>query len=204
MNIWQTKKWSEWPVEGRNICHKELVLQPSSPFARIWLSLLFEFHLSSPFFDVCAMTLAMPDPSSAKHRTLPKPSAIRQNLTDGTSTSKDSSPWQHRLVSHKLSQDLPESDLGRRSTVPSIAYYERRPSNINGGQTPMVDSISNVPASLPSIALGPLIQKQDASAMADESRPGTKSPSGPVASEGPREFCLCQPDPKIPRPRNGK
>ena len=150
------------------------------------------------------MTLPMPDPSSAKHRTLPKPNAIRQNLTDGTSTSKDSSPWQHRLVSHNLSQNLPESDLGRRSTVPSISYYERRSSDVNGGQTPMVDSTSNDSASLPSIALGPLTRKRGAPAMADEARSGSKSPSSPVPSEGAREFCLCQPDPKIPRPRNGK
>ena len=150
------------------------------------------------------MTLSMPDPSSAWDRTLPKPDAILQTLPEGTFTRRGSSLLQHHLVSRSLSQEILEKDLGRRSTVPCISYNERRPSGVNGGQTRMVDSTSYDPALLPTVALGPLTRKRDASDMTEESHSGSKSPSSPVAGEGVKEFCLCQPDPKIPRPRNGE
>lgn len=150
------------------------------------------------------MTLSMPDPSSAWARTLPKPDAILQNLPEGIFSRRGYSVSQHHLVTRSLSPEILESDLGRRSTLPSISYHESHPSGVNVGQTRMIDSISYDPALLPATALGPLTRKRDASDMAEDSHSGSKSPSSPIAGEGVKEFCLCQPDPKIPRPRNGK
>jgi HMG box factor len=150
------------------------------------------------------MTLSMPDPSSAWDRTLPKPDAILQSLSEGTFARRGSSLLQHHLVTRSLSQDILEGDLGRRSTVPCISYHERRPSVVNGGRTRMINSIPYDPSLLPPPVLGPLTRKRNASDMAEESLTGSKSPTSPIAGEGVKEFCLCQPDPKIPRPRNGE
>lgn len=150
------------------------------------------------------MTLSVLDPSSAWDRTLPKPDAILQDLPEGTFARRSSSLMQHHLVSRNLSQEVHEGDLARRRTVPCISHHERRPSGVDGGQTRMIDGTSRDPASLPPAVLGPLTRKREASLMADESHSGPESPSSPPTGDGAKEFCLCQPDPKIPRPRNGE
>ena len=150
------------------------------------------------------MTLAMPDPSNVWNRTLPHPNTILQNIPAGTFAKRSSSLLQHHLVSRNLSQEVFSSDVGRRSTVPCISYHERRSSGLDGGQTFMVDSSSQKSALLPSAPLDTLTRKKDASHMAKESVSRPESPSNVIAGEGAKEFCLCQPDPKIPRPRNGK
>ena len=149
------------------------------------------------------MTLFMPDPSSSWDRTLPKPSGILQNIPAGTLARRSSSLLQHHLVSREP-QEVLSSDVGRRSTVPCISYHERRSSVPEGAQMRTVDSSSGEPASYQSAPLGTLTRKRDASHMADESLSGPESPSSPITGDGAKEFCLCQPDPKIPRPRNGK
>jgi HMG box factor len=148
------------------------------------------------------MTLSMPDPSSSWDRTLPKPNGILQNLPAGPFTRRISSLLQHHLVSRNLSQETLESDVGRRRTVPCISYHGRPLSGVDG-QPRMVDNLPREPALLPSASLETLTRKRDASHMAEEPYSRPDSPSSASAGEGAKEFCLCQPDPKIPRPRNG-
>lgn len=157
----------------------------------------------SPFFDTCAMTLSIRDPSSSWDRTLPKPTAILQNLPAGAFARRSSSLLQHHLVSRNFSQETLESDVGRRSTVPCIPNHARRMSGAYGGQARMVDGHPREPVLLPNASLETLMRKRDESHMAEESQSRPESPSNASVDSGAKEFCLCQPDPKIPRPRNG-
>ena len=144
----------------------------------------------------------MPDPLSSWDRILPKPNGILQNLPAGTLTRRSSSLLQHHLVSRNLSPETLESDVGRRSTFPCISYHGIPLSGVDG-QTRIVDNLPREPALLPIASQETLTRKRDAFHMAEESHSRPDSPSSPSTGEGAKEFCLCQPDPKIPRPRNG-
>jgi HMG box factor len=49
----------------------------------------------------------------------------------------------------------------------------------------------------------PMISTKDLARDRSASSSGSSSPAKSAKSEG-LQFCLCQPDPKIPRPRNGE
>jgi HMG box factor len=50
---------------------------------------------------------------------------------------------------------------------------------------------------------GPMISTKDLARDRSASSSGSSSPNKSAKIEGV-QFCLCQPDPKIPRPRNGE
>ena len=150
-------------------------------------------------FVLCAMTLSMPDPSISWDRTLPRLSAFLQNIShDPFATSRGSSLLQHHIVSDRLSRDFIDS-ASRRSTVPCIAYQQGPPDP--QGVEPVLDPRNTVTGN--GADAEHLTKKRPASHMAEETRSSEASPSSPSAAEGANQFCLCQPDPKIPRPRNG-
>lgn len=145
------------------------------------------------------MTAPIPNHSLSWDRVLPAPPALLNGHANDSLPRRSSSLLQHHLLSSK---DLVESSKDRRSTVPSISY-----------QLPY--RISPVPALPPRASqdssgsdqhpTGPLTRKRAASLMADESKTRETSPATTQdsTSETTNQFCLCQPDPKIPRPRNG-
>jgi HMG box factor, other len=145
------------------------------------------------------MTAFMPNHSLSWDRVLPAPHALLNGNANDLLPRRSSSLLQHHLFSPK---DLLDSPRDRRSTVPSISYQADLricpipPIPQRGFQD---SSASDQPET------GPLTRKRAASLMADESKIRDPSPAttqDPI-SEKANQFCLCQPDPKIPRPRNG-
>ncbi|KAF7511998.1 hypothetical protein GJ744_002711 [Endocarpon pusillum] len=133
-------------------------------------------------------------------RVLPAPSALLNANAKDLLPTRSSSLLQHHLFSPKhLPQ--PESPRDRRSTVPSIAYQ------VNTRINPIPSIPLRAPQDLSASgerAIGSVTRKRAASLMADEpeareTSPATTHDSNP---ETTNQFCLCQPDPKIPRPRN--
>ena len=141
----------------------------------------------------------MPDHTLSWDRVLPAPHALLNGLTNDLLPRRNSSLLQHHLISSK---DLLDSSKDRRSTVPSISYYLEprvspvRPISLRHSQD---SSTSGQPAAVP------LTRKRAALLMADELNTRETSPATTQdsISETANQFCLCQPDPKIPRPRNG-
>jgi HMG box factor, other len=132
-------------------------------------------------------------------RVLPAPHALLNGHSNDLLPRGSSSLLQHHLVS---SRDLLVSPKDRRSTVPSISYHvePRRNSFL-----PQLARGSQDSSASDQSAIGPLTRKRAASLMADDSKTRETSPATTQGSisENANQFCLCQPDPKIPRPRNG-
>lgn len=145
------------------------------------------------------MTASMPNHSSWD-RVLPAPHALLNGNANDLLTRRSSSLLQHHLFSSK---DLLESPRDRRSTVPSISY-QVKPTISPTSQILPRGSVDSFTSDQP--ATGPLTRKRAASLMADESKTREISPATTQESnsETTNQFCLCQPDPKIPRPRNGR
>jgi HMG box factor, other len=145
------------------------------------------------------MTASIPNHSLPWDRVLPAPHALLNGHANDLLHRRNSSLLQHHLVSSK---DLLDGSKDRRSTVPSISYHVE----------PIITPIPSIQprgsqdssASDQSVQ-GPLTRKRAAPLMAVES--STREPSPATTqdsvSEASNQFCLCQPDPKIPRPRNG-
>jgi len=122
------------------------------------------------------MALSVPPPQNSWDRTLPNPAALLSNAIDPR---RSSSLLQHHISSdHFLTPAANES--GRRSTLPCLPRLEN-------------DETREV-----------LRQRQHSVMSTEETTETTESSSegtSPAESSG---LCLCVPEPKIPRPRNGK
>lgn len=186
-------------------------------YKALLLALLLCFHLSNShlplpeelkvkeFFHCplffCLMTASMPNHSLSWDRVLPAPQALLNGNANDILPRRSSSLLQHHLFS---STDLLDRSKDRRSTVPSIAYQVNPSiSTSTIPQTPPRASQDSIASDQP--ATGPLTRKRAATLMADESKIRETSPATThdSISETTNQFCLCQPDPKIPRPRNG-
>lgn len=146
------------------------------------------------------MTASRPNPSLSWDRVLPAPDALLNGSSKDVLPRRSSSLLQHHLFSSK---DRLEGQKDRRSTVPSISYQvDSRTSPVPPIPPPRCPLDISHPTQL---ATGALTRKRAASLMADESTPRETSPAATQGSipESTNQFCLCQPDPKIPRPRNG-
>ena len=146
-----------------------------------------------------AMTLPLPYPSRTWDRTLPKPPALLQHDPREVSISARSLSMLHHPIS---AFQIPTSlDIPRRSTVPCIEYQQTTtvPKLLEAARiSPRLTSSVNDPES-------DVKGKRRHSQMACEVDSGEQSPttSSPSATESASQYCLCQRDPKIPRPRNG-
>ena len=135
------------------------------------------------------------------HRTtthLPKRASL---LSDATidpfpqRVTRSASLLEHHIVRGPLEHQLPENN-DRRSTLPYLPHH-----------------FDSQPQPPPPILVHPSIEdpydtlnrKRKAPDMADKE---DSEPSSPISTGQPPEagsgYCLCQPEPKIPRPRNGK
>ena len=143
------------------------------------------------------MSMSTPEPSISWYRVLPKPAALLHEHFNDPFPQRHSSLLQHHITSDKPSKAVSDTISGRRTTVPSIAYSEvPRPS------PPSRSPVRNSIVSIGSIYTdeGSVATKRTASLMED----GLQSPDRSLRKEeSGNQFCLCQPDPKIPRPRNG-
>jgi HMG box factor, other len=143
------------------------------------------------------MSISIPDPSISWYRVLPKPPALLHEHFNDPFPRRNSSLLQHHITSDKSFGSVSDSIAGRRITVPSIAYSEipRSSSRID---SPVRNSTISIGSTYTGDA--PVSRKRSASLMEDG--PRSRDPS-PHSDEASNQFCLCQPDPKIPRPRNG-
>lgn len=143
-------------------------------------------------------------------RVLPAPQALLNGHANHELPRRSSSLLQHHLFSSK---DLLDSPRDRRSTVPALSYYPEPACWRTSQPIPALkiarasqDSSSSTSAPGPDqIVQNQLSRKRTASLMADEPKARATSPATTQGSNSDNagQFCLCQPDPKIPRPRNG-
>lgn len=143
------------------------------------------------------MTLSVSSHSLLWDRTLPMPAP--QIALDRYPRRNSSLLHHHTTSSQGPNVEQVESDYARRNTVSCIPLTQ---TLINRSQSR--DAIGgHVDVSETSDSLGPLTRKRNASVMSTETGSRSSSPSSTSPTEG-SQFCLCQKEPKIPRPRNGK
>lgn len=143
----------------------------------------------------------MPDQSFSWNRVLPKPTALLYDHFNDPFGRRNSSLLQHHIIADKSSGTTSDDSVGRRITVPSIAY-----SATPRSEAPIQYLVnhSSEPTSTIYTNDGPVSRKRNSSLMEDESESRDPSPlTQNHSEEAGNQFCLCQPDPKIPRPRNG-
>jgi hypothetical protein len=149
------------------------------------------------------MTLSISDQPSQWRRLSDHPRRLSL-LSDATidpfpqRVTRSASLLEHHIVRDSPLDNSQRQEDGRRSTVPFLPY---RASPI--GQNDIAP-----PHDLPCSSIDvdrehDLSRKRKVSTMADHPS-GSSSPASVEQPDGQPQFCLCQPQPKIPRPRNGK
>ena len=156
----------------------------------------FTTRNSMPF-----MSLSIPDDSISWNRILPKPTALLHDHFNDPFPRRNSSLLQHHITSDTFLKAVSDDSPGRRITVPSISYSATPKSE------PPIQCLLNNSADSASTLYaneGQVGRKRNGSLMENESEPRDPSPlTQHPSEEAGNQFCLCQPDPKIPRPRNG-
>jgi HMG box factor len=145
-------------------------------------------------------------------RVLPNPASLRYESAPVSTLPRPSD-----LLDHKIINDhLPNSfvTLPHRPAPPpapgtpagnDMTRYASDMQQFASYQRPRV-SMKNGPCLSPvqqHVQPGPMISTNDLATDRSASSSGSSSPTKSVKNEGV-QFCLCQPDPKIPRPRNGE
>ena len=125
------------------------------------------------------------------HRVLPPPSPAIQ----------DPSSWGFEpdsLLRHKIMPTEPVNDLNNRKKSLTPSQKPSSPERDKAVSSPGIESLEDYVDSPPARA-------RSCSQISSEShRRGSTLPSVPWQGDSSSLICLCQPDPKIPRPRNGK
>lgn len=141
----------------------------------------------------------MSESSISWNRVLPKPPAL-YHLDD--SPDRRSLPlFQHHIVPIGEPTRPPDPTRDRRNTIHGLSPGHRPSSS------PTISSFYRAyPVQVhDDLIICPVTRKRAASLMADGSSPREGSPESENSNPEPtNQFCLCQPEPKIPRPRNGK
>ena len=147
------------------------------------------------------MTLSISDQPSQWHRRAGYPN--RSSLLSDTTIdpfpsrgSRSASLLEHHIVRDRALEQhhYLSPETGRRSTVPCIPHRASLPSSGFGQRAEHQYSEE---------AYEIYHRKRTASMMADQEASESSSPASTGQVDG-GQFCLCQPEPKIPRPRNGE
>lgn len=183
-------------LNGRATGRTKLFSLPRSPFASTAYSTSAEnLQIKEPFN--CFHSSSMDAPSVSWYRVLPKPPSLYNHEYPTQKARRDSSLLQHKIVHEPYSRHPLDGTRYRRNTLDSI------PARPSRATSPDLIPLSQTTERL---RIGALTRKRAASQMAVEESPRSASPASPSTNtaEPTTQFCLCQPDPKIPRPRNGK
>ena len=140
------------------------------------------------------------------HRILPNPQAL-----SGQDPSESRTSGRNTLLHHKIMTDVDSAEVfekGRASSSSSVNTPSKTAASQRSASLESLPDYQNSPTveALP-VRLG---QKRTASLIATGDRRFRDLPSLSTASPGIRsadsasQVCLCQPDPKVPRPRNGE
>lgn len=136
-------------------------------------------------------------------RVLPKPPALYYDSFRGDSSTHTTTPFQHKIMA-----DVPQED-GRRSTALELRAQRPTASQASSVQaSPMMSSKRPQVTDVAAVLASPLPRKRTISLMSSEptreERSASASSSRSSSSrDSGLQFCLCQPEPKIPRPPNG-
>jgi HMG box factor len=143
-------------------------------------------------------------------RVLPNPIALRYESAQVPSLRPSN------LLDHKVMNDSTKSTMAMRHPADggpvgaSVRYPDARSTGLsqthqhmsflNGGK-----ESRNMPSNGPVKPAGPMIHTKELPDRSDRSSSSSASSTSPIKTkEHAMQFCLCQPDPKIPRPRNGE
>ncbi|KAL5001935.1 hypothetical protein BDV10DRAFT_191911 [Aspergillus recurvatus] len=97
-----------------------------------------------------------------------------------------------RATSYRYSESLPKVDL--------LSLHRSRVSVDKGPSSPSTALETTMPASALPTKTIPMRERPSVADRSESSSPVKSTAQGP--KESVTQFCLCQPDPKIPRPRN--
>jgi hypothetical protein len=105
------------------------------------------------------------------------------------------------------SASLREHHIFRGSHEPPHGSEETRRSNSLIPSQPAPVSGSDIPRPIETIYIHDdepyVLDRNRISSIMTDQDSGSSSPVSGEQAEGQTQFCLCQPEPKIPRPRNG-
>lgn len=135
-------------------------------------------------------------------RVLPNPVALRYE-------SAQVGPRPSNLLEHKIMNDLPTVMMRYPDgpVGPSIRYSDARSTGGSQTQQMALNEAKEAMSNGPVKPVGPMLSTKELPMRdrSDRSSSSSASSTSPVKSkENTMQFCLCQPDPKIPRPRNGE
>lgn len=161
---------------------------------------------------LCAMTLSISDQPSQWHRVTARHSLLSDATIDPFPyrTSRTASLLDHHIVRDQR-QDAGIIDNGRRGTVPYLPPVATPiappppppppPQHLPAPPDPRIPP----PLILPDQFHDPESRKRSIQmASQDHHSEESSSPTSIGHIDGSSSFCLCQPEPKIPRPRNGE
>lgn len=149
-------------------------------------------------------------------RVLPNPASLRYESASVSTLPRPSDLFDHKIMNDHLPKSymaLPHRPGPGNSASSDTRYTsESRPTGV--AQTHQhLASYGQVRGShkndaalspmLPHAKPGPMISTQNLPRDRSASSSGSSSPAKSAKNDG-LQFCLCQPDPKIPRPRNGE
>lgn len=136
-------------------------------------------------------------------RVLPNPVALRYE------SAQVSLPRPSNLLDHKvMNEELPKSVMAMRHPDGAVRYADPRSTGIHQTHQHISKEAHRMSSNGPGKPVGPMISTKELPLRerSDRSSSSSASSTSPVKShkESALQFCLCQPDPKIPRPRNGE
>lgn len=150
-------------------------------------------------------------------RVLPNPAALRYESAQVSTLPRPSDLFDHKIMNDHLPKSymaLPHRPGPSISAGSGAARYtsEMRPHGVaqthqhlaSYGQARGSDRNDSALSPVQQHAKpGPMISTQNLPRDRSASSSGSSSPTKSAKNEN-LQFCLCQPDPKIPRPRNGE
>lgn len=149
-------------------------------------------------------------------RVLPNPVALRYESAQVT-LPRPSNLLNHKIMNEELSalamrhpaaDGGPVGPLVRYSDPRSAVHQAHQHISLNASKEPHAHKMSSNGSVKPVKPVGPMISTKELPLRdrSDRSSSSSASSTSPIKSqkESVMQFCLCQPDPKIPRPRNGE
>lgn len=130
-------------------------------------------------------------PYMSYYRVLPAPPSLANQDSSSWSSEPDS------LLRHKIMTTETSNNLNSKTKSLTPSQKPSSPAGDKAGSSPGLESLEDYIDS-------PQARTRSSSQISNESyRLEGRLPSVSWHGESPSQICLCQPDPKIPRPRNG-